>query len=178
MNRWRLPAIGAAAAVVLAVGTTPAPVLSQEVSFTYIEQQIITSIDPQAAVDESSLHSAINLYDPLVYPNVEQGTMSPRPHVPESWPVTPDGKRYTFKIRRGIKFHTGRELTAEDVAWSMDRQLQIKKGFFWIFSPVLDPGSIKVVARYTVRFDLKDSYAPFLSGLELFFIMDKDLITI
>ena len=179
MSRWRVPAIVAAAAVVLAVGTTAAPVLSQsqEVSFTYIEQQIITSIDPQAAVDESSLHSAINLYDPLVYPNVEQGTMSPRPHVAESWTVAPDGKRYTFKIRHGIKFHSGRELTAEDVAWSMDRQLQIKKGFFWIFSPVLDPGSTKVVDRYTVRFDLKDSYAPFLSGLELFFIMDKDLIT-
>jgi peptide/nickel transport system substrate-binding protein len=178
MRRWRYPALVAATAVTLAGGTAIAPVLSQpkEVAFTYIEQQIVTAIDPQAAVDESSLHAAINLYDPLVYPNVAQGTMSPRPHVAESWTVSSDGTRYTFKIRRGIKFHSGRELTADDVAWSMDRQLQIKRGFFWVFAPVLGPGSAKVIDRYTVQFDLKDAYAPFIGALELFFILDKDLI--
>lgn len=178
MSRVRYPAAILAAALVLTVGATPALVLSQprEVTFTYIEQQIVTSIDPQGAVDESSLHAAINLYDPLVYPNVEQGTMMPRPHVAESWTITPDGKRYTFTIRRGMKFHTGRELTAEDVAWSMDRLLRTKKGFYWVFAPVLDPGGTRVVDRYTVRFDLKEAYAPFLGALELFFIMDKDLL--
>ncbi len=167
-----------AAAVALTIGGTPALVLSQprEVPFTYIEQQIVTAIDPQAAVDESSLHAAINLYDPLLYPNVEQNTMSPRPHVAESWTVSADGKGYTFRIRRGIKFHTGRELTAEDVAWSMDRLLRIKKGFFWVFAPVVDPGGTKVIDRFTVRFDLKEAYAPLLGALELFSIMDKDLI--
>ncbi len=176
MSRWRYLAGVLVFAVALTLGATPRLVLSQEIPFTYIEQQIVTAIDPQAAVDESSLHSAINLYDPLVYPNVEQGTMAPRPHVAESWTVAPDGKRYTFKIRRSIKFHSGRELTAEDVAWSVDRLLQIKKGFFWIFAPVLDPGTTKVLDRYTVQFDLKEPYAPFLGALELLFIMDKDLL--
>jgi peptide/nickel transport system substrate-binding protein len=172
-----LAALGAAA-LGLALAFAPSPAGSQprEVTFTYIEQQIVTSIDPQGAVDESSLHAAINMYDPLVYPNVEQGTMAPRPHVAESWTVSADGRRYTFRIRRGIKFHSGRELTAEDVAWSMDRLLRIKKGFYWVFAPVLEPGATRVVDRYTVRFDLKDPYAPFLGALELFFIMDKDLI--
>lgn len=176
MSRWRSLAVILVLAAALTLGATPRLVLSQDVPFTYIEQQIVTAIDPQAAVDESSLHSAINLYDPLVYPNVEQGTMAPRSHVAESWTVSPDGKRYTFKIRRGIKFHSGRELTADDVAWSVDRLLQIKKGFFWVFAPVLDPGSAKILDRYTVRFDLKEAYAPFLGALELLFIMDKDLL--
>src|SRR5947209_17597614 len=50
-------------------------------------------------------------------------------------------------------------------------------GIVWFLSLVLDSSRTKVIDRYTARFDLKDSYAPFLSGLELFFIMDKDLIT-
>src|SRR5712691_229491 len=87
VSRWRSPAVILVLAVALTLGATPRLVLSQEVPFTYIEQQIVTAIDPQAAVDESSLHSAINLYDPLVYPNVEQGTMAPRSHVAESWTV-------------------------------------------------------------------------------------------
>lgn len=176
MTRWRylvLVVIG-----VLVLTAAPSLVRSQprEVVFTNIETQIITAIDPQAAVDESSLHAAINLYDPLIYPNVEQGTMNPRPHIAESWQVTPDGKTYTFRIRRGVKFHSGRELTAEDVAWSMDRMLRTKRGFFWVFSPVLDPGSTQAVDRFTVRMRLKEEYAPFLGALEVFFIMDKDLI--
>jgi len=65
-------------------------------TFTYIEQQIITASDPAVAVDESSLIAAINLYDPLLYPNVEKGSMEPRPHVAESWTVSPDGKVYTL----------------------------------------------------------------------------------
>jgi len=178
VNRWRYLVLVVTAAVALTVSANPALVLSQprEVIFTNIETQIITAIDPQAAVDESSLHSAINLYDPLIYPNVEQGTMNPRPHIAESWQVTPDGKTYTFKIRRGVKFHSGRELTAEDVAWSMDRMLRTKRGFFWVFEPVLDAGGTQVVDKYTVRMRLKGAYAPFLGALEVFFIMDKDLI--
>jgi len=178
VSRWRFLAVLVAVALALTVWAIPTLVLSQprEVLFTYIEQQIVTAIDPQAAVDESSLHAAVNLYDPLVYPNVEKATMAPRPHVAESWTITPDGKRYTFKIRRGIKFHSGRELTADDVAWSMDRLLRTKRGFFWVFAPVLEPGTTKVLDRSTVQFDLKEPYAPFLGALELFFIMDKDLI--
>ena len=178
MRRWRYLSYAVVVSTVLALGPTATLVRSQprEITFTNIETQIITAIDPQAAVDESSLHSAINLYDPLIYPNVEEGSMSPRPHIAESWQITPDGKTYTFKIRRGVKFHTGRELTAEDVAWSMDRMLRLKRGFFWVFDPVVDPGGTQVVDNYTVRMRLKSAYAPFLGALELFFIMDKNLI--
>jgi peptide/nickel transport system substrate-binding protein len=145
-------------------------------TFTYIEQQIITASDPAVAVDESSLIAAINLYDPLLYPNVEKGSMEPRPHVAESWTVSPDGKVYTFKLRRGIRFHSGRELTADDVVFSMERALRMKKGFSWVWTPVLEPGRIKAVDKYTVRFELKEAYAPFLGSLLLFFILDKDLV--
>lgn len=166
--------------VLVALGVLVAPVgraVGQPpVTMTYIEQQIITAIDPQAAVDESSLHNAINLYDPLLYPSVDKRSMEPRPHLAESWTISPDGKTYTFRLRRGVRFHSGREMTAEDVVWSMERQLRIKRGFYWVWEPVLEPGRIRAVDRYTVRFNLKEAYAPFLGTLLLFFVMDRDLI--
>ncbi len=178
MARRSVPKIVLAAAAVVALCAVPASVSSQarEVPFTYIEQQIVTAIDPQAAVDESSLHSAINLYDPLLYPNVEKGTMEPRAHLAESWTISPDGKTYTFKLRRGVKFHSGREMTAEDVVFSMDRALRLKRGFSWTWTPVLEVGRTKAVDRHTVRFELKEAYAPFLGTLLLLFVMDRDLI--
>ncbi len=163
--------------VATAVLVLPLSALSQApATFNYIEQQIITSTDPAVAVDEASLIAMINLYDPLLYPNVAQGTMDPRPHIAESWTVSADGKTYTIKLRRGIKFHSGRELTADDVVFSMDRALRLKKGFSWVWTPVLDPGRVKAVDKSTVRFELKAPYAPFLGSLLLFFILDKDLV--
>ncbi|MDR7521259.1 MAG: ABC transporter substrate-binding protein [Armatimonadota bacterium] len=171
--RYRLGAVVLVALLLL----VPLQARSQPpVTMTYIEQQIITAIDPQAAVDESSLHSAINLYDPLLYPNVEKGSMEPRPHLAESWTVSPDGRIYTFRLRRGVRFHSGRELTADDVVFSMDRALRLKRGFSWTWTPVLEPGRTRAVDRYTVRFELKEPYAPFLGTLLLLFIMDRDLI--
>ena len=41
----------------------------------------------------------------------------------QSWEISPDGKVYTFKIRRGIKFSTGRPLTAQAVKKSLDRTI-------------------------------------------------------
>jgi ABC-type transport system substrate-binding protein len=42
----------------------------------------------------------------------------------ERWEVSPDGKVFTFGLRRGVKFHNGRELTAEDVKYSYERALK------------------------------------------------------
>ncbi len=47
--------------------------------------------------------------------------------VAESFTVTPDGKQFTFKIRKGIKFHSGNPLTAEDVAYSFKRLLLLDR---------------------------------------------------
>jgi hypothetical protein len=58
------------------------------------------------------------LHDALVKP------MPGRPATPslaESWTVSKDGLVYDFVLRRGVKFHTGEEVTAEDVKFSFDR---------------------------------------------------------
>ncbi|MCR4393614.1 MAG: ABC transporter substrate-binding protein [Dehalococcoidales bacterium] len=59
-----------------------------------------------------------SMYDPLVTWD-NQGNYIPA--VAESWTLSPDGKTWTFKIRKGIKFHNGDPLTAHDVKFSVDR---------------------------------------------------------
>ena len=144
-------------------------------SFTYVESQEVTVIDPALHTDESSLHAVINMYDPLVYPQVQEGLMEPGQHVAESWEVSDDGTVYTFNIRPGITFHDGSELTAEDVAFSMERLLAINKGFSWLFSNVLEPEGIQVVDD-SVEFTLNAPYAPFVPSLTQLFVVNKDLI--
>lgn len=160
----------------------PAPAASGEggaaaQDLVFLEGQVITTADPELHVDESSLIAVINLYDPLLYPRVDKGSMAPGPHVAESWTVSPDGRTYTFRIRQGIRFHDGNELTAEDVAFSMQRMLALQKGFSWLWSQVLSPDGVRVVDPYTVEFRLNFPYAPFLATLEQLFIVNKKLLT-
>ena len=68
------------------------------------------------------IHPIAPFYNTLlrVDPNDKTGT-KPYPSVAESWTVSSDSKTYTFKIRRGVKFHDGSELTARDVKASYDK---------------------------------------------------------
>ena len=131
-----------------------------------------TYIDPAVGSDFSSTHAISNLYDPLVFPTPDGGVM---PWVAESWDVSDDGKVWTFKIRKGIKFHSGRELTAEDVAFSMKRMLLIGEGFSYLWAPYINPNTgIKVIDEYTVQFILDKPFGPFLVTLVRLYIVDQE----
>lgn len=54
--------------------------------------------------------------------------LSVQPDLASGWTVSPNGLTYTFTIRREAKFHDGRQLTAEDVAWSWTRALDPATG--------------------------------------------------
>lgn len=78
----------------------------------------------------------------------------PRPALSESWEDSADGKEWTFHLRKGVKFHNGREFTSTDVKWNFDRIMDPKTGsLFRKRWAVLD--SITVVDRYTVKLTLK-----------------------
>jgi peptide/nickel transport system substrate-binding protein len=48
-------------------------------------------------------------------------TLRPHPELAESWAFAKDGRSLEFKLRAGVLFHNGRELTAEDVVWNITR---------------------------------------------------------
>jgi peptide/nickel transport system substrate-binding protein len=59
-----------------------------------------------------------NIYSYLVQADKD---LRIQPDLAEKWELSPDGKTYTFSLRKGVKFHNGRELTSEDVKYSIER---------------------------------------------------------
>jgi peptide/nickel transport system substrate-binding protein len=129
------------------------------------------TLDPSKNLWTENFTVFVNLFDPLLFPD---SSGKPQPHVAESWDVSPDGLAYTFHIRKGIKFHNGNMLTAEDVKFTMDRLLTIGEGpaFHW-------HGKITkttVIDDYTVKFEMDQPFGPFLSTLPFFFIVNKEAV--
>jgi dipeptide transport system substrate-binding protein len=116
----------------------------------------------------------------------ELGTTEIIPGLAESWEVSEDGTQYTFHLRPGVKFHTTdfftptRELNADDVIFSFERQLseehpynQYVQGSSWeYFNSMSMPDlieSIEKVDDMTVRFNLTRPEAPFIANLGMDF---------
>jgi len=129
--------------------------------FVWGRESEYDNLDPHLIYDNSRVASRINLYDTL-YRWVDN---PPKliPWVAESYEVSADSKKWVFKLRKGVKFHDGSELTAEDVVYSMERQIALGQGAAPLFKAVMDPGDSRAIDRYTVEFNLKKSYSPFLS---------------
>lgn len=64
----------------------------------------------------------MNIFDTLL--NIDPKTLRVTPRAAESWTVSQDGRTITFQLRRGMRFHNGREVTADDVKYSLERILQ------------------------------------------------------
>lgn len=156
--------------LVLAGITTGFAVFGQEASLR-VTQTFPCYTDPAVGSDFSSTTSILNLYDSLVYPTPDGGV---KPHAAVSWDTSEDGLTYTFRLREGIKFHDDSEMTAEDVAFSMTRLLEIGEGFAYIFLNKIQ--DVEVVDQYTVRFHLSKPYGPFVNSLIRLYIVNKDLV--
>ena len=85
----------------------------------------------------------------------------PYPELAESFQMSDDGLQYTFKLRSGVKFHSGDELTAEDVKFSFDR-LRAKDSGYSYTAQVETIDSVDVVDKLTVKFKLSKVTGPFL----------------
>jgi peptide/nickel transport system substrate-binding protein len=81
-------------------------------------------LDPNEINQLEAAEIVANLYERLIVLPADDIT-KPAPGVAESWSVSPDGKTFTFKIRSGIKFHSGNPLTAKDVEWSLRRLVKL-----------------------------------------------------
>lgn len=75
-------------------------------------------LDPQKTSATSTYFVTMNIYEPLVLMD-ENWTVQPR--LAESWEVADDYQSVTFHLKKGVKFHNGREMTAEDVKYSIER---------------------------------------------------------
>jgi len=166
MKKRKLLLVVAFAAIVGLVGVAGLSQSLLRVGFSWP-----TYIDPAVGFDFSSSSAIVNLYDSLVYPTADGTVVA---HAATSWTVSDDNLTYTFNIRPGIMFHTGGEMTAEDVKFSMDRLLAIGEGYSYLFRGKVS--ETNVVDTYTVEFKLGEPFGPFLFSLVRFYIVSKDAV--
>lgn len=150
------------AAVLSAMLLTPlAPTAGQQLRRVTIAFGVDPfSLNPQedATTWITSIHLA--LFDPLLIMNDK---MEVEPGLAMSWKAI-SSKVWEFKLRQGVKFHDGSELTAEDVKFTFDRIADEKLNSVW-WSRMRWLVETKVIDRYTVRIRTEPAYAPALRGL-------------
>jgi len=81
---------------------------------------IIPTLDPALLTDSVSSAVVGQIFDGLLKISPDGELV---PALAESWSVEDEGRRLVFKLRSGVKFHNGREMTAEDVKYSFNRVL-------------------------------------------------------
>lgn len=82
-----------------------------------------TTLDPHLVQDGPTIDLLQQVYEGLVGWGEDNRVA---PILAESWEILDGGRRYRFKIRSGIRFTSGREVTAEDFKWSLNRALNPK----------------------------------------------------
>jgi len=119
----------------------------------------IISLDPAKAFEFSGVGIINQLYDKLL--DFPAGRFDkPELSLAKSWKVSEDGKIWTFTLKEGIKFHSGNEVTAADVAYSFQRVVYLKDQPAFILTQFgLTPDSIKELDKYTVQITLDKQYA-------------------
>jgi peptide/nickel transport system substrate-binding protein len=115
------------------------------------------SLDPQKATLGYSVTK--ELYSSLVAVDAQGRTV---PYLATAWEVTPDGLTYTFHLRQDVKFHNGDPLTAEDVAWTFQRELDPATVAVAILASV---DTVQALDDYTLQFTLKGPNFYFLDSL-------------
>ncbi|HEX2501848.1 MAG TPA: peptide-binding protein [Methylomirabilota bacterium] len=140
-----------------------------------------TSLNPVIATDGQSYIAEWPIFDSLVELDEKLGV---KPLLAESWEVSRDGLTYTFKLKKGVKWHDGKPFTAKDVAFTFYSVLDPKvttphRGYFdaLVGFPELtnkdNPKKpeelaqkpIEVIDDHTIRFRLRYPYGAFLAVL-------------
>jgi peptide/nickel transport system substrate-binding protein len=133
------------------------------------------TLNPAFTAVSTTIYFSQLLFDGLTRPDDD---LRPIPSLAESWQVSPDSLNYTFKLRKGVKFHDGRELTSADVkfTWEAICHPVNKTGaqLYGFFSRIKGAEAyrggtapeitgIKTPDDSTVTVEMQSVYAPFLS---------------
>ncbi len=132
------------------------------------------SIDPGRTIEASAYMINHAIYDSLVTFDGED-LKTPNPQLATGWKASPDGKTYTFTLRRNVKFSSGNAMTSADVKWSLDRVINLKANTKFLIDgieEVLAPDPFTVVLRLS---ESKPSIIAILSSPSLC-VLDSKLV--
>ncbi|KGB82670.1 peptide ABC transporter substrate-binding protein [Rhodovulum sp. NI22] len=140
----------------------------------------VSTLDPAIGYDWQNWSMIKSLFDGLM--DYEPGTTILKKDLAEDYTISDDGKTFTFSLRKGVTFHNGREMTAEDVKYSLDRVTNPATqspgaGFFGSIEGYDDMASgaadslsgVTVIDPYTVEIKLSRPDATFLHVMAINF---------
>nr|WP_084659579.1 ABC transporter substrate-binding protein [Vibrio sonorensis] len=142
---------------------------AQEVAIKVAYDADPVSLDPQEQLSGGTMQLSHMVFDPLVRFTQK---MEFEPRLAESWERV-DNETMRFKLREGVKFHSGNELTADDVVWTFDR-LKKSPDFKGIFAPLV---SLTKVDNYTVEIKTDGTYPLVENVATYIFPMDSKFYT-
>ncbi|MCP5155283.1 MAG: ABC transporter substrate-binding protein [Ectothiorhodospiraceae bacterium] len=124
-----------------------------------VARQIDTDrYDPHISTARGTAEIMFMVGDTLVTLDYDMKTI--RPGLAESWTVSDDGLTYTFKLKQGVKFCSGKAFTANDVKASIDRWLAHPKGVTKTRAGPVD--ALTVIDDHTLEYKLKQPYSELL----------------
>lgn len=140
-------------------------------TLVFAQAQDTVLLDPHDISDGFSANNTVNMFDTLVQFRAD-GTQV-EPALAESWSASSDGLVWTFKLRRGVKFHDGTPFNAEAVKFNYERQIDAKNPyhhgtFEYAEFTFQNVKTVDVVDEFTVKFTLSAPYAPFISNMAMF----------
>ncbi|AZO26359.1 ABC transporter substrate-binding protein [Mesorhizobium sp. M1B.F.Ca.ET.045.04.1.1] len=118
------------------------------------------AIDPITVTDPASIGVLSQVGEYLILDDPKDGL---QPKLALSWEADETAKRWTFKLRPGVKFHDGRTVTAKDVVASFERLVDPNSGSSALsaYKGILSKGGAKIIDDETVAFDLDQSNSNF-----------------
>ncbi|RXZ80682.1 ABC transporter substrate-binding protein [Paenibacillaceae bacterium] len=132
--------------------------------------QPIYTLDPAFSDYANEAHLISQLFDGLV--RINGSTQTIVPHLAHAWEVDERGCEWTFYLRKGVLFHHGKEMTAEDVAFTLNRvrNVETRSLYRWAYElieqvNVVDPTTVQV--RLMQRNEL---FLPFLATSRAFIV--------
>ncbi|MEV7808182.1 ABC transporter substrate-binding protein [Microbispora sp. NPDC088329] len=130
---------------------------AKDSTFVYLHHLgIVADWDPASSYS-GEVVAMENIYDSLTTYNPRTRRAAPR--LAERWQTSPDGKVWTFTLRSGVIFHTGRPVDADAVKASIERTKRMGAGAAYIWDPVQritvkDPLTVEFRLEYAAPLDL------------------------
>jgi len=151
--------------LVLIVAACPANAADKVMN--YRQESDVNNADPNYRTLTAEHNLYRQIYEPLYFFNHNTGNNEPR--LAESYKISDDGLMYTFTIKKGVLFHDGVEVKAEDVAFTAKMAAEST----YIGSTVASFKEAKVVDDYTVEIHLKEPFASFLENVTQLYVLPK-----
>ena len=141
------------AAPTTAAPTTAAPTVSELVIALTTQPN---AIDNANSAERNASNVSQQIFDPLVWINDD---LEFEPALAESWTVSDDGLRYTYKLREDVVFHNGEPFNADAVVFSWEVQKQPENAYFNYYERAAE---VNKIDEYTVELVAQESNALFL----------------